>query len=165
MFGTADASGDLLLAGDQSGLFGAAWRANGLPEGQERKPTPIDVTSYGVLFPCPLCRPCHIEPQFGGICRYGVPLKWGAKTVSKFRDDPEFWRFQADEVRIKSQLLNHPGSRRAALEIASQYDIIARSVEERMQDLQKRAPAPSALHRHAITRKRDLPRLFTRRPL
>jgi hypothetical protein len=85
--------------------------------------------------------------------------------MGKFRDDPEFWRFQADEVRIKSQLINHPGSRRAALEIASQYDLIARSVEGRMQELEKRAPAPSALHRHAIRRKRDRPRPFTRPPL
>jgi hypothetical protein len=85
--------------------------------------------------------------------------------MGKFRDDPEFWRLHAKEVRVKSQLINHSGSRRAAQEIASQYDLIACGVEERMKNLEKRAPAPSALHRHAIRRKRDRLRPFTRPPL
>ena len=85
--------------------------------------------------------------------------------MGKFRDDPEFWRQHAEDVRIKSELNNCSGSKRAAQEIASQYDLIAYGVEERMNDLEKRAPAPSALHRHAIRRKRDQPRLFTRPPL
>jgi hypothetical protein len=85
--------------------------------------------------------------------------------MGKFRDDPEFWRHHAEEVRIKSQLINQPESRRAAQEIARQYDLIACGVEERLNDLEKRAPAPSALHRHAIRRKRDQSRPFTHPPL
>jgi hypothetical protein len=85
----------------------------------------------------------------------------GATTMGKFRDDPEFWRQHAEDVRIKSELENCPGSRRAAQEIASQYDLIACRVEERTKGLEKRAPAPSALHRHAIRQKRDQPRYFT----
>jgi predicted anti-sigma-YlaC factor YlaD len=59
--------------------------------------------------------------------------------MGKFRDDPEFWRQHAEDVRIESELENCPGSRRAAQEIASQYDLIACRVEERTKGLEKRA--------------------------
>jgi hypothetical protein len=80
--------------------------------------------------------------------------KWGARLMGKFRDDPEFWRFQAKEARIKSGLIDAAGSKCAAQEIASQYERIASHVEERMKDVEKRAPEASILRRVMIRRQR-----------
>jgi hypothetical protein len=59
------------------------------------------------------------------------------------RDDPEFWRLQAEHAK--------KGSRP---EIASQYERIARHVEERLNDLEKRAPAVSALRQVSMRKKK-----------
>jgi hypothetical protein len=46
---------------------------------------------------------------FGGFRRYGDPLKkMGAELMGMFRDDPNFWRFHAEEVSIKCRHNNDP---------------------------------------------------------
>jgi hypothetical protein len=37
--------------------------------------------------------------------------------MGTFRDDPDFWRFHAEEVRIKSRQINDPGTKRAVQQI------------------------------------------------
>jgi hypothetical protein len=59
------------------------------------------------------------------------------------RDDPEFWRLQAEDAKKGSQP-----------EIAGQYERIARRVEERLNDLEKRAPAVSALRKVSMRNKK-----------
>ena len=59
------------------------------------------------------------------------------------RDDPEFWRSQAEDAKKGSQP-----------EIARQYERIAQRVEERLSDLEKRAPAASALRKVSMRKKK-----------
>ena len=77
--------------------------------------------------------------------------------MSKFSDDPEFWRFHAKTVRIKSRTINNLGTKSAAQELAVQYEGIARRVEARMRALKKHAPAASVLGRIAAKKTRTSP--------
>jgi hypothetical protein len=54
--------------------------------------------------------------------------------MGTFRDDPDFWRFHAEEVRIKSRQINDLGSKRAVQEIAGEYERIACRIEKRVKD-------------------------------
>jgi hypothetical protein len=87
------------------------------------------------------------------VWRLSSVWKMGGEVMGKFRDDPDFWRLHAQEARIRSQLINDLGSKRAAQEIADQYERIACRIEERMKELEKRVPAASALRRLAVGRK------------
>jgi hypothetical protein len=57
-----------------------------------------------------------------------------------FRDDPKHWRLRAEEARVCAELIGDPESRRAMLEIADQYERIAKRTEETMT---KKPAAPS----------------------
>jgi hypothetical protein len=74
-------------------------------------------------------------------------------TQRKFRDDPQHWRWRAEEARIHAQLISDPDSRSTILEIADEYERIAQRAEERMRNLEKRAPA-SSIGRWPPTRKK-----------
>jgi predicted DNA-binding WGR domain protein len=63
--------------------------------------------------------------------------------MGRLRDDPEFWRLQAEDAKKESQP-----------EIARQYERIARRVEERLHDLEKRAPAASVLRKVSMRKKK-----------
>jgi hypothetical protein len=85
---------------------------------------------------------CHSNgPIFLGFYRYDSPRNVGAKMG---RDDPEFWRVQAEDAKKASQP-----------EIARQYERIARRVEERLSDLEKRAPAASVLRKVSMRKKKS----------
>jgi hypothetical protein len=90
---------------------------------------------------CLLQHICHSNgPIFLGFCRYDSPRNVGAKMG---RDDPEFWRVQAEDAKASQP------------EIARQYERIARRVEERLSDLEKRAPAASVLRKVSIRKKKS----------
>jgi hypothetical protein len=55
------------------------------------------------------------------------------------RDDPKHWRLRAEEARVSAELISDPESKRAMLEIAAQYERIAKRTEE----LLKKPAAPS----------------------
>jgi hypothetical protein len=59
-----------------------------------------------------------------------------------FRDDPDFWRLQAEGAQKQSQW-----------DIARQYERIAEAVAEQMKVLEKRAPAASVLRRVSTAKK------------
>jgi hypothetical protein len=61
----------------------------------------------------------------------------------KFQDDPQHWRWRAEEARVDAQLISDPDSRSTMLEIAAECERIAQRAEERMRDLEERAPASS----------------------
>jgi hypothetical protein len=52
--------------------------------------------------------------------------------MSVFRDDPRFWRFHAEEARIKLRQINNPERKRAMKEVAAEYERIACRIEERV---------------------------------
>jgi hypothetical protein len=60
--------------------------------------------------------------------------------MGKFRDDPKFWRFLAKDVRIKSWQIKDPGTKRAAHEVAGEYERIACRIEERVKDRLRARP-------------------------
>jgi hypothetical protein len=78
---------------------------------------------------------------FSWFCRYILGML-GAE-MGRLRDDPEFWRLQAEDAKKESQP-----------EIARQYERIARRVEERLNDLEKRAPAASVLRKVSMRKKK-----------
>jgi hypothetical protein len=57
---------------------------------------------------------------------------------SKFRDDPQHWRWRAQEARIHAELIIDPDSRHTMLEIADEYERIAQRAEGRMRDSETR---------------------------
>jgi hypothetical protein len=60
--------------------------------------------------------------------------------MGTFRDDPDFWRFHAEEVRIKSRQINDPGTKRAVQQIAGEYERIACRIEKRVKDWRSARP-------------------------
>jgi hypothetical protein len=91
----------------------------------------LDIVSY----------PQQQWPHFRGFVG-SVVGTLGAK-MGILRDDPEFWRSQAEDAKKGSQP-----------EIARQYERIAQRVEERLSDLEKRAPAASALRKVSMRKKK-----------
>jgi hypothetical protein len=85
--------------------------------------------------------PPQQRPQFRAFVGINIRTIWGAKRGG-FRDDPEFWRLQAQEARKQSQW-----------DIARQYERIAEGVAEQMKVLEKRAPAASVLRRVSTAKK------------
>jgi hypothetical protein len=79
------------------------------------------------------------SPHFHGSVRLGIV---GAK-MGGLRDDPEFWRVQAKDAKKESRP-----------EIAREYERIAQRVEERLNDLEKRAPAASTLRKVSMRKKK-----------
>jgi hypothetical protein len=77
--------------------------------------------------------------MFGGFRRY-ASKGWGAKLMGRFRDDPDFWRLNAEEVRMKSRQINDPGSKYAVQEVAGEYERIACRIEERVKDWRSTRP-------------------------
>jgi hypothetical protein len=71
-----------------------------------------------------------------------------------FRDDPKHWRLRAEEARVCAKLIGDPESRRAMLEIADQYERIAKRTEETMT---KKPAAPSVGSDELTKRKGDDP--------
>ena len=59
------------------------------------------------------------------------------------RENLEFWRLQAEDAKKASKP-----------EIARQYERIAKIIEERLNDLEKRAPAASDLRKLSMRKKR-----------
>jgi hypothetical protein len=72
----------------------------------------------------------------------------------KFRDDPQHWRWRAQEARIHAELIIDPESKRMMLEIAGEYERIAQRAEERMRDSERRPPASSIGRTFPLRRKR-----------
>ena len=67
------------------------------------------------------------------------------------RENPEFWRLQAEDAKKTSKP-----------EIARQYERIAKIIEERLNHLDKRAPAASDLRKLSMRKKQPgLNRLST----
>jgi hypothetical protein len=60
--------------------------------------------------------------------------------MGTFRDDPDFWRIQAEEVRMKSRQISDPGSKHAVQEVAGEYERIACHIEERVKDRRSTRP-------------------------
>jgi hypothetical protein len=60
--------------------------------------------------------------------------------MGRFRDDPDFWRFHAKEVRVKSRQINDPGTKRAVQEVAGEYERIACRIEERVKGWRNARP-------------------------
>jgi hypothetical protein len=70
-----------------------------------------------------------------------------------FPHDPQHWRLRAEEARVHSELISDPDAKRAMLEIADRYELIAKHAEQRMQDSEKQPPA-SSIRRSRSTRKK-----------
>jgi hypothetical protein len=60
--------------------------------------------------------------------------------MGTFRDDPDFWRFPAEEVRIKSRQVKDFGLKRAVQEVASEYERLACRIEKRATDWRSARP-------------------------
>jgi hypothetical protein len=73
-----------------------------------------------------------------------------------FRDDPEHWLLRAEEARVCAELISDPESKRAMLEIADQYERIAKRTEEAMKSSKKPA-APSVGSNDLGKRKKKRP--------
>jgi hypothetical protein len=71
-----------------------------------------------------------------------------------FRDDPKHWRLRAEEARVSAELISDPESKRAMLEIAGQYERIAKRAEETMKSLKKPAATSLATNDAGKTKKR-----------
>jgi hypothetical protein len=69
-----------------------------------------------------------------------------------FPHDPQHWRLRAEEARVHLELISDPDAKRAMLEIADRYALIAKRAEQRIEDLEKHPPASSI--RRSIRRKR-----------
>ena len=82
-------------------------------------------------------------PHFPRFLSVLLSAGCGGTKMGGLRDDPEFWRLQAEDAKKGSQP-----------EIAGQYERIARRVEERLNDLEKRAPAVSALRKVSMRTKK-----------
>jgi hypothetical protein len=95
-------------------------------------------TTAGLFLACCVV-PATPGRMFGGFRRY-ASKGWEAKLTGRFRDDPDFWRFQAEEVRMKSRQINDPGSKYAVQEVAGEYDRIACRIEERVKDWRSTRP-------------------------
>jgi hypothetical protein len=67
---------------------------------------------------------------------------FGIRGAKMGKQDPEFWRLQAEDAKMASQP-----------EIARQYQRIAKIIEERLNDLEKRAPAASDLRKVSMRKK------------
>jgi hypothetical protein len=78
-------------------------------------------------------------PIFLGFCRY---YYFGIRGAKMGRENPEFWRLQAEDAKKASKP-----------EIARQYERIAKIIEERLNDLDKRAPAASDLRKLSMRKK------------
>jgi hypothetical protein len=70
-----------------------------------------------------------------------------------FPHDPQHWRLRAEEARVTSELISDTAAKRAMLEIADRYELIANRAEQRMKDLEKQPPA-SSIPRSRSTRKK-----------
>jgi hypothetical protein len=57
--------------------------------------------------------PPHLAACLAAFVGMVILSKVGARLMGTFRDDPDFWRFHAEEVRIKSRQINDPGTKRA----------------------------------------------------
>lgn len=53
------------------------------------------------------------------------------RTATSLVDDPEYWRGRAATARAMADLMRHPESKRAMLEIANGYEQLARRAEQR----------------------------------
>jgi hypothetical protein len=71
-----------------------------------------------------------------------------------FPHDPQHWRLRAEEARVNSELISDTDAKRAMLEIADRYELIANRSEQRMQDLEKQPPASSILRSRSTRKKR-----------
>jgi hypothetical protein len=60
--------------------------------------------------------------------------------MGTFRDDPDFWRFHAEEVRIRSWQIKDAGSKSAVQEITGEYERIACRIEKRVKDWRSARP-------------------------
>jgi hypothetical protein len=60
-----------------------------------------------------------------------VSLLWN-QNAQRPRDDPEYWRERAKEARTHAHHLTDPASQRMMLELASDYDKLAKRAEERL---------------------------------
>jgi predicted DNA-binding WGR domain protein len=78
-------------------------------------------------------------PIFLGFCRY---YYFGIRGAKMGRENPEFWRLQAEDAKKASKP-----------EMARQYERIAKIIEERLNDLEKRAPAASDLRKLSMRKK------------
>jgi hypothetical protein len=68
---------------------------------------------------------------FTDMCVFllAVSLLWN-QYAQRPRDDPEYWRERAKEARIHADHLIDPGSQRMMLEMASDYEKLAKRAEE-----------------------------------
>ena len=73
-----------------------------------------------------------------------------------FRDDLKHWRLRAEEARVSAELISDPESKRAMLEIADQYERIAKRTEDRTNS-SKMPAAPSVGSNDVGKRKKKRP--------
>jgi len=69
-------------------------------------------------------------------CLVGASLLWNGYT-HRPRDDPKYWRQRAEEAHAHAEKLTDPASQRVMLEMASDYEKLAKRAEARLLSTQK----------------------------
>src|ERR1700722_4306870 len=89
-----------------------------------------------------------------GRAHVGRRRRFETFMQSQFRDDPQHWRWCAQEARIHAELIIDPESKLTLLEIADEYEGIAQSAKEGIRACERRPPASSLGRASSVRRKR-----------